>query len=122
MPCIAATHLFEHRPLRISTSEIKGVAPPEVPADLYLRTAASQILAVLLMAAMTWAVMRIVGAVGEAVVRLHPAGVSDNLHARRIQTQTRFLTRTLKCFALVIGAAAALMTLPDLRQIGKTAS
>lgn len=88
------------------------------PADLYLRVAASQILAVLLIAAITWAVMRIVGAVGEAVVRLHPAGVSDNLHARRIQTQTRVLTRTVKFFVFVIGAAAALMTFPDLRQVG----
>ena len=52
------------------------------------------------------------------MVRLHPATIGDNLHARRVQTQTRVLTRTVKFVVFVIGAAAALMTFPDLRQIG----
>ena len=88
------------------------------PADLLLRATVQQILAVLLIAALTWAVMRIVGGIGESVVRLHPATVTDNLQARRIQTQTRVLTRTVKFFVFVIGTAAALMTFPDLRQVG----
>ena len=91
-----------------------GAAPP----DLYLRDFAAHGLAVLLIAALTWGVMRIVGGIGEAIVRLHPASVSDNLQARRIHTQTRVLTRTAKFFVLVIGGASVLMTFPGLRQIG----
>ena len=88
------------------------------PNDLYLRTLAVQTLAILLVAALTWAVIRVVGGVGEAVVRLHPATAIDNLQARRVQTQTRVLTRTVKFFILVIGGAAVLMTIPGLRQVG----
>ena len=88
------------------------------PEDLYLRQITVQTLAILLIAALTWGVIRIIGGVGEAVVRLHPATVSDNLQARRVQTQTRVLTRTIKFFALIIGCASILMTFPDLRQIG----
>jgi small-conductance mechanosensitive channel len=88
------------------------------PRDLSLRAVAVHALAIMLIAALTWAAMRVIGAVGEAVVRLHPAKVSDNLQARRIQTQTRVLTRTVKFFVLVLGAASVLMTFPDLRQVG----
>jgi len=71
-----------------------------------------------LIAAFTWLAMRAVRAGGEAVIRLHPANVGDNLQARRVQTQSRVLTRTLMFFVLLIGAAAALMTFPGMRQIG----
>jgi small-conductance mechanosensitive channel len=88
------------------------------PTDLPMRAAAARVLGMLLIGAVTWIAVRTVGGVGEAVVRLHPASVTDNLQARRIQTQTRVLARTVKFFALVVGAAAALMTLPGMRQIG----
>jgi small-conductance mechanosensitive channel len=52
------------------------------------------------------------------VVLLNPADVSDNLHARRIQTQTRVLTRTLMVLVILIGSASALMMLPGMRQVG----
>jgi small-conductance mechanosensitive channel len=88
------------------------------PRDLPSRAVAVHALAIMLIAALTWAAMRVIGAVGEAVVRLHPAMGSDNLQARRIQTQTRVLTRTVKFFVLILGAASVLMTFPDLRQVG----
>ncbi|HEX2825762.1 MAG TPA: mechanosensitive ion channel family protein [Burkholderiales bacterium] len=93
---------------------VLGAAPPE----LLLRAFAVHTVAVLLIAAITWIALRVIGAVGEAVVKLHPASVTDNIHARRIQTQTRVLVRTVKFFVLVIGGAALLMTFPGMRQIG----
>jgi small-conductance mechanosensitive channel len=75
-------------------------------------------LAVLLTAAITWFAVRAVAGVAEAVVRLNPANVADNLHARRVQTQTRVLARTVMFFIVLIGAASALMTFPGMRQIG----
>ena len=62
--------------------------------------------------------MRAASGLAEAVVRLHPSDVGDNLQARRIQTQTRVLARTVMFFVLLIGAASALMTFPAMRQIG----
>lgn len=88
------------------------------PPDLHLRATAVQALAIMLIVALTWTVIRVVAGVGEGVVRLHPASVSDNLQARRIHTQTRVLTRTVKLFVFVVGAASVLMTFPGLRQVG----
>jgi small-conductance mechanosensitive channel len=88
------------------------------PADLPFWTLANTILSVLLIVAITWLIMRVVAGGGEAVIRLNPADVSDNLHARRIQTQTRVLSRTLMFFVLMIGTASALMLLPGMRQVG----
>jgi len=88
------------------------------PDDLRFRALVAHILAILLIAALTWLVLRVIGAIGEGVVRLHPASVSDNLQARRIQTQTRVLTRSVKLFVLLIGAASVLMTFPGMRQLG----
>ncbi len=44
--------------------------------------------------------------------------VRDNLYARRVQTQTRVLTRTLASLIALLGFAAALMTFPAVRQVG----
>jgi small-conductance mechanosensitive channel len=74
--------------------------------------------ALLLIAALTWLGTRCVKAVGDTIIELHPADTADNLQARRIQTQTRVLTRTLMTLIVVIGSGMALMTLPTLRQIG----
>lgn len=91
-------------------------APPDLP---FVGLAAT-ILSLLLIAALTWLAMRVITGGGEAVIVLNPADVADNLQARRIQTQTRVLTRTLVVFVMLIGAASALMTLPGMRQIGTT--
>ena len=88
------------------------------PDDLRFRAVAAHALSILFIAAVTWLFIRAVGGVGEAVMRLHPASVSDNLQARRVQTQTRVLTRTVMFFAVLVGAASALMTFPGMRQIG----
>ncbi|HYH43628.1 MAG TPA: mechanosensitive ion channel family protein [Burkholderiales bacterium] len=90
----------------------------EAPPDLPFRILATHTLAILLIAALTWLALKVIGALGEAVVRLNPASVSDNLQARRVQTQTRVLTRTVKLFVLLIGAGSVLMTFPEMRQLG----
>jgi small-conductance mechanosensitive channel len=74
--------------------------------------------ALLLITAMTWLIVRCIKSVGDTIIELNPSHVADNLQARRIQTQTRVLTRALMSLAVVIGASLAMMTLPILRQIG----
>ena len=74
--------------------------------------------AVLLIAAITWLVVRMTSAIAEVVALRYPADVEDNLNARRIQTQTRVLTRTLASVAIIIGLASALLTIPGVRNIG----
>lgn len=69
-------------------------------------------------AALTWLLMRLAAAVGDAIIRAHPIDTPDNLEARRIHTQTRVLARTVMVLIVVIGTGAALMTFPNVRQVG----
>lgn len=103
------------------------VAAPLVALQLLLGTVdeplpalplAVRAVSILLIAALTWLVLRAVSAIGDAMIELHPSNVSDNLEARRVATQTRVLTRTLMFVVVVIGAGAALMTFPNVRQVG----
>ncbi len=68
----------------------------------------------------TWLLVRIVGAVEASILRHNPMEVADNLHARRIQTQTRVLSRVVMGAIILLGAALALMTFPAVRQVGAT--
>jgi len=74
--------------------------------------------ALAVIAAFTWLIVRCVKAIGDTIVELNPAHAADNLQARRIQTQTRVLTRAVMTLLVVIGSGLALMTIPVLRQIG----
>ena len=71
-----------------------------------------------LITAATWLAVRLFGAVADAVAVLYPANVRDNLLARRIQTQTRLLTRALASAAVLVGIACALLTFPSVRSVG----
>jgi small-conductance mechanosensitive channel len=89
------------------------------PVHLPFRAAALHVLALMLLAAFTWLAIRAVNGVGETLIRLHPGSADDNdLEGRRIRTQTRVLTRTVKFLIFLIGAASALMSFPDMRHVG----
>jgi small-conductance mechanosensitive channel len=88
------------------------------PADLPMLSGVSRVTGLMLIVALTWIAMRAVAGIADAVVRLHPANVTDNLEARRVQTQTRLLARTLMAVLMLIGLGAALMTFPSVRQVG----
>lgn len=74
--------------------------------------------AVGLIAALTWLGVRCVKAIADAIIELNPAHVADNLQARRIQTQTRVMARSMIVLIVIVGAGLALMTLPTFRQVG----
>lgn len=88
------------------------------PDDLRGLMTVDRITTLALTGALAWLGMRCVAAVADAVVQLHPVDGADNLHARRIQTQTRVLARVVNGIVLVIGVALALMTFPGVRAIG----
>jgi small-conductance mechanosensitive channel len=88
------------------------------PSDLVFMKGARQITSLATIAAFTWLGMRAVDAVQQIILLQHPVNVSDNREARRIQTQTRVLVRTLSFIVLLFGAASMLMTIPAARQFG----
>ena len=70
------------------------------------------------MLCLTWLLARMVGAVEDRILREHPVDVEDNLAARRVQTQTRVISRVLQGAVVLVGVALALMTFPQVRQVG----
>lgn len=65
-----------------------------------------------------WLLVRAVAAGEQAILRSNPIEVADNLEARRIQTQTRVLSRVLMGTIILVGVSLVLLTFPVVRQIG----
>lgn len=74
--------------------------------------------ALLLLLVLTWLGLRAIRGLAQGVIGQHPVDVEDNLHARRIHTQTRMLARTAMFVILLAGLALMLMTFPGARQFG----
>jgi len=89
-----------------------------VPDDVAGMSAVEHTSSVLTIAAVTWLVVAALQGLADAMVALHPADIADNLHARRIQTQTRVLARIAIGAVLLAGLAFILMTFPRARQLG----
>ncbi|MNK38645.1 Miniconductance mechanosensitive channel MscM precursor [compost metagenome] len=71
-----------------------------------------------LTACVIWLLVRAVAAGEQAILRDHPMEVADNLAARRVQTQTRVLSRVLMGAIILVGVSLILLTFPMVRQIG----
>lgn len=71
-----------------------------------------------IIAALSWLGVRLAGATSDAVIERYSSQHIVTVHARRVQTQTRLLARTVMTVVVIIGFSAALMTFPTVRQIG----
>ncbi|SMG22072.1 mechanosensitive ion channel family protein [Paraburkholderia susongensis] len=90
----------------------------EAPDSLNFIEPVRDVTSIALIAALTWLSVRSAAAIGEAIIRAHPLDTADNLHARRIHTQARVLARSVMIVIVIVGVGGALMTLPNVRQIG----
>jgi small-conductance mechanosensitive channel len=88
------------------------------PADLRFIDNVRHVNGLLLIAALTWFVLAIIGGIADGVIARHPVNVEDNLEARRIQTQAKVLSRSAMILVFIAGTAMALMTFPGARQVG----
>ena len=107
-----------HRPhwtLRLVALNLVWQAAPD---DLPGLAGAQRWTGMLLIAVLTWLAVRCVNGTSRAVIASHPVTVADNLAARRVQTQTRAIAKTLVGLIVVVGSALMLMTFPAVRQIG----
>ncbi|MBX3619154.1 MAG: mechanosensitive ion channel [Rhizobacter sp.] len=89
-----------------------------MPAELRGVGTAQHFVGVLTIIAVTWTLTRAIRGMADGVISLHPSTVADNLTARRIETQTRVLSRIASGTVLVAGLAFVLMTFPTARQLG----
>ncbi len=74
--------------------------------------------AVLMVGALTWTLVRSVAAARDTLIHAHPVTTADNLAARRIQTQTRVLARSVSALLVLVGTGLALMNFPALQRVG----
>lgn len=72
-----------------------------------------------ILAAFTWLILRALRGIEQAIIISNPLLSDDeDLRARRIQTQTRVLLRTVSFFVILVSAAVMLMTFPAAQRIG----
>ncbi|MDB5943761.1 MAG: putative small conductance mechanosensitive ion [Ramlibacter sp.] len=88
------------------------------PDNLPQMGAVRHVNGVLLIAALTWLAMAVINGLANGVIARHPLTMSDNLQARRIQTQAKVFARSAMVLVTIAGAAMALMTFPGARQLG----
>ena len=90
----------------------------EAPPGLVWLPSVERVVGLLLIAALTWLLACAVNGVADAVIEAHPVTDTDNLDARRIQTQTQVLSRIVLGLIVLLGAALMLMSFPAVRQVG----
>jgi small-conductance mechanosensitive channel len=76
------------------------------------------IISLLLIAAIAWLVTQFVGVLQDVAVRHYRIDVSDNLRARKIQTQLKILKRIVTVAVSILAIALMLMTFSSVRQVG----
>ena len=94
------------------------VVLPAVRLESRPQAVVSQVVALGLIAAATWLLISAIGAVDDVVMLRYDLEAKDNLHARRVHTRVRVLSRTAMIVVTVVGTAAALMIFPGVRQFG----
>lgn len=73
-----------------------------------------------LIAAMAWLVILVVEVTSDIITGRYRIDVSDNLTARRIQTQFKMLHRIVVVLVVIVTIAIMLMTFPAIKHIGES--
>lgn len=89
-------------------------ASPDLPLLNHIQHAAT----LLLIVAVTWAVVRCTSSIGNVIVAMNPVLEGQWKRARKVETQTRFLVRILNILIVILGLGAALMTFEPVRHLG----
>ena len=97
-----------------------SVATEATPLSEKALAAVQHLLHVGIVGCVTWLLVRAVAAGEAAILRSNPIEVADNLTARRIQTQTRVLSRVVMGAVILLGISVVLLGFEQVRQIGKT--
>ncbi len=79
-----------------------------------------RLIVLLLVVVITWIVVKVLYVAEAFILAQYDIDASDNLRARKVQTQVGFLKRTGIVAAIVLGISAALLTFDAVREIGAT--
>jgi len=109
-----------YRPLQwaIVVFVIHLALPGALPEET--QTSVSHILSLLLIALVSWLLIKTVYVLEDYVISRFEVGVKDNLRARKIHTQLKVLKRIVIILVGIIAMSTMLMTFPKVRQLGTT--
>lgn len=79
---------------------------------------ARQVISIAIIASITWLLIAMLRVADDAVAARFPVDVPDNRRARRLHTLVRIMRQTATVIVVTIGAAVALMTFPQARELG----
>jgi len=88
------------------------------PVDPGWERGLQHILLIAIITLFGWAVLTAVNIGTALYVRRLGVEVNDNLHARKLLTQTRILRRAVSALVIIVTAGLALMTIPGVKQFG----
>lgn len=94
------------------------LASPGLPLSPNLQQSLRHILVLILIGAVTWLLVSMLGVVEDLVALRYRVEIQDNLQSRRIKTQVHVLRRIAAIVLMVIGFAVMLMTFPTVWNIG----
>ena len=94
------------------------VALPAAPLPERVMVPLQHLVGLALIAALAWLVVVVCDVIFDLLAFHYRMDVSDNLLARRVQTQLRFLRRVVILIITVVALSIMLMTIPAIRQIG----
>lgn len=110
---------YTRRPARLLVPLLLvHVVVADAPEALTGLVALRQALSIAVILLITTLVTRLISAFADVVAMRHPTSVADNLRARSVHTQVRVLARTAMFIVALLGVGSALMTFPNVRQVG----
>lgn len=81
---------------------------------------AAQVVRVVIMLSTAWTVLRTLALGEDLLLSQYRVDVADNLRARKVHTQIRYLRRIVSFAVVVIAVGAVLLTFEEIQQIGST--
>ena len=91
---------------------------PGLPLPQVLMTALEHIVGLGIIAAVAWLAILLIEVTSDILTDRYRIDVTDNLHARRIQTQFQMVHRIAVILVSVVAVAFMLMTFPAIKHIG----
>lgn len=91
---------------------------PVAPMPALARAALQHLTGLGVIAAVAWGVILFADVLADVIAAKHRVDISDNLAARRIQTQVHVLRRVLTVTVVIVTLAIMLLTFPAVRTIG----
>jgi len=109
-----------YRPLQwiVIVFVIRLILPSALPEQT--RTDINHILSLLLIALVSWLLIKTMYVLEDYVISRFEVEVKDNLRARKIHTQLKVLKRIVIILVGIIAMSTMLMTIPKVRQLGTT--